>query len=158
MLGFMTFIDKDGNYIGGFLGTDDELLPVKFLRTGPVKQATNFQKILYGVKFEAKWFGDFIAGTLFDGFMSHKTAETPALEAIFVSHAEMLHLRRKTGEIPVVHMQADGKILTYENDGRDAERGSLLLKKVGRPSDIEEVFKRVKAGIEECLSSPDRDK
>jgi hypothetical protein len=121
MLAFMTYIEKDGNYIAGYLGTDDDLMPVDFFHTEPIKPLTRLEKILHGKQFEVKLFGYLLGGTLFKNLEESKGSEIKQIEANFVSDARMLHLRKKTGDIPVAYVSDDGEIVTHENYAEDSQ-------------------------------------
>jgi len=152
MLAFMDCIEKDGNYIGGYLGTDDELIPIEFSLTDAVKPPTALEKILHGERFELKWFGDLIAGTLYEGTKKGEESPDKEIEAIFISDKRMLHLRRKTGNTPVVCVGENNEVVAYENHDQDIQAINSILERIENPN-LVEVFNRIKAGIEECLSS-----
>jgi hypothetical protein len=153
MLAFMTFIEKDGDFVAGYLGTDEELAPIEFIFTESIKPATTLEKILHGTQFEQKWFGDIIAGTLYEGTKKSENAGEKSIKAIFVSHPEMLNLRRKTGETPVLHITDNEEIVTHENYAGDSQIIASLPQGEISYSDTQEVFGRIQRGIEESVSS-----
>lgn len=111
MIAFISFIEDSGKYIGGYLGTDEYLMPMEFLMTDPISPPTKLQKILYGAQFDSKWYGDLIGWTLFQG--AEKKAEPSDqqnLKAVFVSDIRMLHLRKRTGEVPVACIGENNEI------------------------------------------------
>ncbi len=153
MFGFMTYIEKDGGLIGGYLLTNRELSPVQFGHTSKISLPSKLEKILHGVQLEAKWYGDLIAGTLYDGIRNIEAVDSKSIEAIFVSHGEMLHLRKRTGDIPVVCISQTGEVATYKNHQYDAERVAPLLADINQLSSLDEVFLRIIDGISECIYS-----
>ena len=153
MFGFMSFIEESGNYVGGYLGTDEELMPIEFVITDPIKPANKLQKILYGAQFDMKWFGDLIAGTLFQGAKKAVDPDEKCIEVFFVSDKRMLHLRRRTGNIPVVFIDDNGIIDVHEQHPQDKELVVPILEKVKEHSSVSEVFNRIREGIREKISS-----
>ena len=152
MIGFMTFLKEGDKYIGGYLGTDDELSPVEFSFTQPIPEATILQKILYGAKFDQKWFGDLIAGTLFEGIQKKEDSNKKNVDIIFVSDNRMLYLRRKTAEVPVVYINDNGEKIFFEK--RDHQIADQILKNIDiEYSNTTEVFTRIVNGIKEAMQS-----
>ena len=152
-IGFMSYVEKGTDFIGGCLLTDEELMPVEFIVTDYVKPATKLQKILHGAQFDMKWFGDLIAGTLFEGVKKTESSDGNKIKAIFVADDRMLHLRRKTGDTPVAFIGDKDKIIAHNHYLRDEERISPILEKVKKNSDVSEVLSRVNEGIKEKISS-----
>ena len=152
MIGFMTFIEKDGNFIAGYLGTNDELIPIEFIYTESIEPPSRLEEILHGKKFELRWYGDVIAGALFKGAQKSKNEEETPIRVIFVSHDKMLHLRRKTGEIPVLYITDKNEILVYDDYSEDLQLLKGILKEEISYTDIIEVFDRITKGIEESIS------
>ena len=153
MYGFIKFIEKDGKYIGGYLKTDEELYPLEFAITDPITPPDNLQKILYGKQCDKKWFGDLIAGTLFESAKKEENADENEIEAFFVSDIKMLSLRSKTGKIPVAFIDDDGRIDLYSGYQEDLDAIRSILEKINQKSDLSELMSRVEKGIEEKLSS-----
>jgi len=79
--------------------------------------------------------------------------DSKPLEAIFVSHAEILHVRNKTGEIPVVYVNPKGEVVAYKNHDHDVELVTPLLEDMNRLSSLDEIFSRIIDGITESVSS-----
>jgi hypothetical protein len=153
MFGFMTYIEKDGGFIGGYLLTNNELSPIQFGHTSKISSPSKLEKILHGVQLESKWYGDLIAGTLYDGIKNIDAVNAKSIDAIFVSHGEMLHLKKKTGDIPVAYINQNGEIVTYKNHQRDAELVAPHLAEINQLSSLDEIFSRIRDGISECLST-----
>jgi hypothetical protein len=151
MFGFMTFIEKDGGLIGGYLLTNHELTPIQFGHTSKISLPSKLEKILHGVQLESKWYGDLIAGTLYDGIKNIDAVDSKSIEAIFVSHSEMLHLRKRTGDIPVACINNNGEIVTHKNHQLDAELVAPFLADINQLSSLDEVFVRIIDGISEIL-------
>lgn len=153
MLGIMTYIEKDGGIIGGYLVTNNELSPLQFGHTSNISLPSRLEKILHGVQLNAKWYGDLVGGTLFDGMKSIDAGDTSTIKAIFVSHAEMLHLRNKTNEIPVVYVNEKGDIITHKDHERDAELAVPFLADINKLSSLDEIYLRIIDGITECIAA-----
>lgn len=152
MIGFMTFIQRDGKFIAGYLGTNDELIPIEFIYTESIEPPSRLEEILHGNQFEPRWYGDVIAGTLFRGAQKSKNAEQMPIRAIFVSHANMLHLRRKTGKTPVLHITEKNETLVYDDYSEDVKLLEGLLKEEISYTNTVEVFDRITKAIEESIS------
>jgi len=152
-IGFMSYIEEGADFIGGYLVTDEELMPVEFIVTDYIKPATKLQKILHGAQFDMKWFGDLIAGTLFEGVKKTESSDENKIEAIFVADERMLHLRRKTGDTPVVFIGDKDRTIAHTHYPHDKELISPILEKVKKNSDVSEVLNRVNEGIREKISS-----
>lgn len=153
MFGFMTYVEGDGGIIGGYLVTNNELSPLQFGHTSKISLPSKLEKILHGVRLDAKWYGDLVGGTLFDGMKSIDSAGTSTIKAIFVSHAEMLHLRNKTHEIPVVYVNERGVIITHKDHERDAELAVPFLADINKLSSLDEIYLRIIDGITECIAA-----
>jgi hypothetical protein len=153
MLGFMTFIEGEGGIIGGYLVTNNELSPIQFGHTSKISLPSKLEKILHGVQLNSKWYGDLVGGTLFDGMKSIDAGDTNMIKAIFVSHAEMLHLRNKTNSIPVVYVNERGEIVTHKDHERDAELAVPFLADINNLSSLDEIFLRIIDGITECIAA-----
>ena len=153
MLGFMTYIERDGGIIGGYLVTNRELSPLQFGHTSKISLPSKLEKILHGVQLDAKWYGELVGGTLFDGMKSIDAGNTSTITAIYVSHAEMLHLRNKTGEIPVVHVNERGDIITHKDQEHDAELAAPFLADINKLSSLDEVYLRIIDGITESIAA-----
>lgn len=153
MLGFMTFIEGEGGIIGGYLVTNNELTPIQFGHTSKISLPSKLEKILHGVQLNSKWYGDLVGGTLFDGMKSIDAGDTNMIKAIFVSHAEMLHLRNKTNNIPVVYVNERGEIVTHKDHERDAELAVSFLADINNLSSLDEIFLRIIDGITECIAA-----
>lgn len=147
MLGFMSFVEIEGECIGGYLETDDELMPTEFVVTDPVKPASKLQRILHGAQLEARWFGDLIAGTLFQSVKKKQEEKKKNIEVCFVSDPRMLHLRRKTGNMPVAVVDDNEGILVHKEYPDDEALVIPLLEKVKRNSTIHEVMQRIDTAI-----------
>ncbi len=152
MLGFMTYIEVDGGIIGGYLATNRELSPLQFGHTSKISLPSKLEKILHGVQLNSKWYGDLVGGTLFDGMKSIDAGDISTIEAIFVSHAEMLHVRNKTNEIPVVYVNERGHIVTHKDCEHDAELATPLLADINKLSSLDEIYLRIIDGITECIA------
>ena len=157
MIGFINFIEKDGNYIGGYLGTDEELMPMEFAITDHIKLPDALQKILHGAQCDMKWFGDQIAGTLFEGAQKTRSNDDKQIQVLFVADERMLHLRRKTGDIPVAYITSDERIVVHTEYPEDKNLVDPILKRVRKYSNLAEVLDRIEKGIEEKISSTSRD-
>lgn len=153
MYGFMTYIEKDDGLIGGYLLTDHDLSPIQFGHTSKISLPSKLEKILHGAQLESKWYGDLIAGTLYDGIKNIEALDSKSVEAIFVSHKEMLHLRKRTGDVPVVHINHTGEVVTYKNHQPDAELVAPVLADISQLSSLDEVFLRIIDGISESTSA-----
>jgi hypothetical protein len=153
MFGFMTYIEKDGGLIGGYLLTNRELSPIQFGHTSKISLPSKLEKILHGVQLEAKWYGDLIAGTLYDGIKNIEAVDSKSIEAIFVSHREMLHLRKRTGNIPVVYINQVNEVITFKQHEPEAELVAPLLAEINQLSSLDEIFLRIIDGITECIYS-----
>jgi hypothetical protein len=153
MFGFITYIESDGGIIGGYLVTNRELSPLQFGHTSKISLPSKLEKILHGVQLNAKWYGDLIGGTLFDGLKSIDAGDPSAIAAIFVSHAELLHVRNKTNEIPVVYVNERGEIITHRDHERDAELTAAILADINKLSSLEEIYSRIIDGITECIAA-----
>jgi hypothetical protein len=153
MLGFMTYIERDNGIIGGYLVTNRELSPLQFGHTSKISLPSKLEKILHGVQLDAKWYGDLVGGTLFDGMKSIDAGDASTIAAIFVSHAEMLHLRNKTAEIPVVYVNEIGDIITHKDYKHDAELAAPFLSDINRQSSLDEVYLRIIDGITESIAT-----
>jgi hypothetical protein len=153
MLGFMTYIEGDGGIIGGYLVTNSELSPLQFGHTSKISLPSRLEKILHGVQLNSKWYGDLVGGTLFDGMKSVDAGDASMIAAIFVSHPEMLHLRSKTGEIPVVYVNETGDIITHKDHAHDAELTAPFFAEIKRLSSLDELYLRIIDGITECSAS-----
>ena len=156
MIAFMTFIEVGGKYIAGYLGTDDELVPMEFIYTEYIEPPTKLEKILHGNKFESRWYGEVIAGTLFKGAQKSKNTEKAPIKAIFVSHDKMLNLRRNTGEVPVLHITDKNETLVHDDYSKDLQLLNDLLREKISYADTQEVFDRIKKGIEESISTNEK--
>jgi len=153
MIGFMTFIEGEGGIIGGYLVTNNELSPIQFGHTSKISLPSKLEKILHGVQLNSKWYGDLVGGTLFDGMKSIDAGDTNMIKAIFVSHAEMLHLRNKTNNIPVVYVNERGEIVTHKDHEHDAELAVSFLADINNLSSLDEIFLRIIDGITECIAA-----
>jgi hypothetical protein len=153
MLGFMTFIEGEGGIIGGYIVTNNELSPIQFGHTSKISLPSKLEKILHGVQLNSKWYGDLVGGTLFDGMKSIDAGDTNMIKAIFVSHAEMLHLRNKTNNIPIVYVNERGEIVTHKDHERDAELAVPFLADINNLSSLDEIFLRIIDGITECIAA-----
>lgn len=153
MFGFMSFIEEDGNYIGGYLATDEELIPLEFAWTDPIPPPDKLQRILHGAQFDMKWFGDLIAGTLFQGAKKAEGPDEKRIEAFFVSDERMLHLRRKTGNTPVAFIGDNDRVIVHTQYPQDEGLVVPILEKVKKYSNVSEVLKRINEGIREKISS-----
>jgi len=153
MFGFMTYVEGDGGIVGGYLVTNRELSPLQFGHTSKISLPSKLEKILHGVQLDAKWYGDLVGGTLFDGMKSIDTGDTSTIAAIFVSHPEMLHLRNKTNEIPVVYVNERGDIITHKDHERDAELAAPLLADINKLSSLDEIYLRILDGITESIAA-----
>ena len=152
-IGFMSYIEDGEDYIGGYLSTDEELMPVEFIVTDYIKPATKLQKILHGAQFDMKWFGDLIAGTLFEGIKKTERSDEKRIGAFFVSDERMLHLRNKTGDTPVVFIGDNDRIIVHTQYTEDEGLIIPILEKVKKYSEVSEVLKRISEGIKEKISS-----
>jgi hypothetical protein len=153
MFGFMTYIEKDGGLIGGYLLTNHELSPIQFGHTSKISLPSKLEKILHGVQLEAKWYGDLIAGTLYDGIKNIEAVDSKSIAAIFVSHREMLYLRKRTGDIPVVYINQVNEVITFKQHEPEAELVAPLLAEINQLSSLDEIFLRIIDGITECIYS-----
>jgi len=153
MFGFMSFIEEGGNVIGGYLATDEQLMPIEFVVTDSIKPANKLQKILHGAQFDMKWFGDLIAGTLFEGAKKTESSNEKKIEAFFVSDERMLHLRRKTGDTPVAFIGDNDRVIVHTQYPEDEGLVIPILERVKKYSEVSEVLKRINEGIREKISS-----
>jgi hypothetical protein len=110
------------------------------------------EKILHGERYELKWFGELIAGTLYKGIIETEKTQDKEIEAIFIGDKRMLSLRRKTGATPVIYLGEGEEIVPYKNHDQDIQIVNSILERIGHEN-LSEVFKRIKSGIEECQSS-----
>lgn len=152
-IAFMSYVEEGADLIGGCLVTDEELMPIEFIVTDYIKPPTKLQKILYGTQFDMKWFGDLIAGTLFEGVKQTENSNESKIEGIFVSDERLLHLRRKTGETPVAFITDKDMIIAHTHYPHDKETVPPILERVKRSSDVNEVLDRVNKGIKKKISS-----
>ncbi len=152
MLGFMTFVEAEGGIIGGYLVTNRELSPLQFGHTSRISLPSRLEKILHGVQLDAKWYGDLVGGTLLDGTKSVAAGDINTMKGIFVSHKELLHIRNKTNDIPVVYVNEAGEVITRKDHERDAELAVPLLADIERLSSLDEVYLRIIDGIAECVA------
>ncbi len=153
MFGFMTYVEVDGGIIGGYLVTNPELSPLQFGHTSKISRPSKLEKILHGVQLDSKWYGDLVGGTLFDGMKSADAGNSNGIAAIFVSHAEILHVRKRTNDIPVVYVNEKGEIIAHKDYGQDVESAAPLLMDINRLSSLEEIHLRIIDGIAECAAS-----
>ena len=102
------------------------LTPNRLIDPGHANTSCNLQKILYGKQCGVKWFGDLIAGTLFEGVQKAESADENEIEALFVSDSRMLSLRRKTENIPVAFIGDDGKICLHPDYQADLDSLSFV--------------------------------
>lgn len=153
MFGFMTYVEVDGGMIGGYLVTNSKLSPLQFGHTSKISSPSKLEKILHGVQLNSKWYGDLVGGTLFDGMKSTDAGDSSRIAAIFVSHAEMLHVRKRTDETPVVYVNQAGEIATHQDYAQDAESAAPILADINRLSSLDEIFLRIIDGIAECTAA-----
>jgi hypothetical protein len=153
MFGFMTYIENDGGIIGGYLLTNHELSPLQFGHTSKISLPSKLEKILHGIQLDAKWYGELVGGTLLDGMKTINAADSKPIAAIFVSHPEILHVRNKTGEIPVVYINPRGEVVAYKNHDHDVESVTPLLETINQLSSLDEIYLRIIDGITESVSS-----
>ena len=153
MFGFMTYIEKEDGLIGGYLLTNHELSPIQFGHTSKISFPNKLEKILHGAQLESKWYGDLIAGTLYDGIKNIDSVDSKSVKAIFVSHGQMLDLRKRTGDIPVAYINHSGEVVTYKNYEHDAELIAPLLAEINQLSSLDEIFLRIIDGVSECIST-----
>ena len=73
-------------------------------------------------------------------FPTYHIPDSKSIEAIFVSHGEMLHLRKRTGDIPVAYINNNGEIVTHKNHQLDAELVAPFLADINKLSSLDEVF------------------
>jgi len=149
MIAFITYVKKENNGVfGGCLCTDKEFSPLEFIYTEEIRPWSSLEKILYGTNFDMKWFGDVIAGTLYNGIKDSEVAKDEKLEAIIVSDSRMLFLRRNTENIPVVYIDKNENINTFEDYERDEEIIKNLIPKINFVN-VQEIFSRIVKGIVE---------
>jgi hypothetical protein len=154
MLAFISFIEESGNFYGGYIGTDETLMPKEFSVTSPISPPTKLQKILHGAQFDSKWFGDLIAYTLFRA-AGKKTedATDQNVRAVFVSDRRLLHLRKRTGEVPVAYVGDNNQIILQEGFDQDQQTILSVLEVIKMNSTLEEVFNRIQEGLREAIAS-----
>ncbi len=153
MLGFITYIEVEGGIIGGYLVTNNELSPLQFGYTSKISLPSKLEKILHGAQLNSKWYGDLVGGTLYDGVKSIEGGDTSTIAAIFVSHPEMLHLRNKTNEIPVVYINQTGDIIAHKDHAQDVDLVAPLLAGINKLSSLDEIYLRIMDGITECIAA-----
>lgn len=153
MLGFMTFIEGESGIIGGYLLTNTELSPIQFGHTSKISLPSKLEKILHGIQLNSKWYGDLVGGTLFDGMKSVDAGNASTIKAIFVSHEEMLHVRNKTNDIPVVYVNERSEIVTHKDHDPDRELSAPFLADINKLSSLDEIFLRIIDGIAECTAA-----
>ncbi len=144
-LGFLTILQENPGYLGGYLVTNAWGRPLEF-RLSSAVQPNRAQQILYGATLQAYLCADLIGKTLLE-----KT--TTAADCIFTDRPAALDLRRHVN-MPVASLSDphDGQapVICHPRFGDDLPRVRELLDRLDDGFDLAEPFARIREAIAEA--------
>jgi hypothetical protein len=151
-LGFLTILQENNGYLGGYLVTNVWGRPVEF-RLSSAVQPNRIQRILYAGTLRSYICGDLIGKALVDKVST-------AAQYIFTDCEAVLDLRLCV-EVPVVCLQAEGNgtpenghkkwpVLCHPRFPADAQAVLQLLDRLDGALDLAEPFARIREAMSEA--------
>jgi len=142
-LGFLTILQDQAGFLGGYLVTNQWGRPLEF-RLSTAVQPNRVQQILYG-----ETLAPYICGELIGKTLVEKT--TLQAQAIVTDSDAALELRRHLA-IPIARLnsETDGDLLVHRSFPEDAAPLRALRDKLGEGFDLSEPFVRIREAVAEA--------
>jgi len=144
-LGFLTILQENNGYLGGYLVTNQWGRPLEF-RLSTLVHPNRVQQILYGGTLQGYICGDLIGRTLVE-----KTGS--AVDCIITDRPAGLDLRLHL-EVPVACLvdaqDGQGPVISHPRFANDLPRIRALLDRLDDHFDLAEPFARIREAIAEA--------
>jgi hypothetical protein len=140
-LGFLTVVQEQNSYVGGYLVTNQWGRPLEFRLSTPV-QPNRVQQILYAETLQPYICGDLIGKTLLD-----KTSMTVQIVFTDIEAARELRLRV---DIPVVLLAHSQDLQNHPRYPDDKSAIQELLERIQGNFDFAEPFQRIREALTEA--------